>query len=289
MKKILLSVIAIVGFALTTSAQTIDTILALDGTYKKQLQTIYITEDRSVHFVSPEPIQYVDISTHHIIGDLPVKNVLRIKAVKDSLAKIEFGMYARDVGIITIVGEKFMAQYNVQYVEKDSHVNFQTSIHIQPSSMQALDNPTIGFSQPELKQFAESILKKKRQFHSVSSKAYGLNADLNNIYTIGDYVFLDIAYTNSTNLKYDVDQIRFKIDDKKIVKATNVQSVEVEPVFQLYKNNTFKKSFRNVYVFKKFTFPGNKVLNIEMTELQISGRLINLQLDYSDLLNADTL
>jgi hypothetical protein len=73
------------------------------------------------------------------------------------------------------------------------------------------------------------------------------------------------------------------------VKATNVQSVEIEPVFTLYNNASFKSSYRNVFVFRKFTFPGNKVLNIEMTEMQISGRLINLQLDYSDLLNADTL
>lgn len=282
MKKKILSVIAILSIAVTSFAQNIE------GTFKKELPTIYITEDLSIHFVSPEPIQYVDISTHHIVGNLPVKNVLRIKAVKDSLKNIQFGLVNRDVAVITIVGEKFMAQYNVAYIADAERVNLPTSIHIDPSSMQPLDNPSVGFSEPELREFATSILKRKRQFHSVSSKAYGLKSELNNIYTVGDYVFLDLTYSNNTNLKYDVDQIRFKIDDKKIVKATNVQSVEIEPVFTLYKNTSFKRSFRNIYVFRKFTFPGNKVLNIEMTEIQISGRLINLQLDYSDLLNADT-
>lgn len=283
MKKRILSVIAILSIAVTSFAQNIE------GTFKKELPTIYITEDLSIHFVSLEPIQYVDISTHHIAGDLPVKNVLRIKAVKDSLTNIQFGMLNRDVAVITIVGEKFMAQYNVAYVSNAESINLPTSIHIDASNMQPLDNPTVGFSEPELREFASTILKRKRQFHSVSSKAYGLKAELNNIYTVGDYVFLDLTYSNSTNLKYDIDQIRFKIDDKKIVKATNVQSVEIEPVFTLYKNTNFKRSLRNIYVFRKFTFPGNKVLNIEMTEMQISGRLINLQLDYSDLLNADTL
>lgn len=283
MKKTLLSVIAIVGIAVTSFAQSIE------GTLKRNLPTIYIAEDVSIHFVSPEPIQYVDISTHKIAGDLPVKNVFRIKALKDSLKNVDFGMVNRDVGVVTIVGEKFMAQYNIAYVSNIENVDIQTSIHIDQNSMQPLDNPAVGFSEPELRDFATSILKKKRQFHSVSSKGYGLTAELNNIYTIGEYVFLDLTYTNHTNLKYNIDQVRFKIDDKKIVKATNVQSVEIEPTFTLYKSNSFKRSFRNIYVFKKFTFPGNKVLNIEMTEMQISGRLINLQLDYSDLLNADTL
>jgi conjugative transposon TraN protein len=155
--------------------------------------------------------------------------------------------------------------------------------------MTPIDNPDVTMSETEMQEYAMSALKKKRTYHSVSSKAYGIKADLNNIYTVGDFVFIDMTYTNSTNLKYDIDQVRFKIDDKKITKATNIQSVEIEPSYILNGIDSFKRQFRNIYVFKKFTFPGNKVLNIEMTEKQISGRVISLQLDYSDVLNADTL
>ena len=285
MKKILFLFILTLCVGMTSYAQN-----APSGITKNDLPTIYITDDVSIHFISPEPIQYVDISTHSVAGDLPVKNILRIKAVKDtSKTNLDFGFIKDKSSIVTIVGEKFMAQYNVEYVPVPEFHGYQTRIQITPQDMTPIDNPDVTMSETEMRNYAMSALKRKRTFHSVSSKAYGIKADLNNIYTVGDFVFIDVTYTNSTNLKYDIDQVRFKIDDKKITKATNVQSVEIEPSYILNGINSFKRQYRNVYVFKKFTFPGNKVLNIEMTEKQISGRVISLQLDYSDVLNADTL
>jgi conjugative transposon TraN protein len=116
----------------------------------------------------------------------------------------------------------------------------------------------------------------------------GIESQLNNVYAFGDYVFLDISFKNNTNLIYDIDKLKFSIDDKKVYKATNVQSIEIEPVFRLYDLKTFKKSYRNIFVFKKFTYPNNKVLNIRLIENQISGRTINLEIKYSDILQADT-
>ena len=38
---------------------------------------------------------------------------------------------------------------------------------------------------------------------------------------------------------------------------------------------------------RKMTFPNDKVLTIELSEKQISGRNISLNIDYEDVLNAD--
>jgi Bac_Flav_CT_N: Bacteroides conjugative transposon TraN protein len=43
-----------------------------------------------------------------------------------------------------------------------------------------------------------------------------------------------------------------------------------------------------VIVVKKMTFPNDKLLTIEMTEKQISGRNISLNIDYEDILAADS-
>ena len=40
-------------------------------------------------------------------------------------------------------------------------------------------------------------------------------------------------------------------------------------------------------VIKKLTFPDAKVLRIEVSENQISGRVITLDINYDDVLNAD--
>lgn len=81
-----------------------------------------------------------------------------------------------------------------------------------------------------------------------------MRAELNAVYTVGDLVLLDITYRNATNLAYDIDEMRFKIEDKKITKATNVQSIEVKPIWQLYPHGSFKRTYRNIYVLKKRHF-----------------------------------
>jgi len=55
----------------------------------------------------------------------------------------------------------------------------------------------------------------------------------------------------------------------------------------LHNNKHFKKRYRNVIVIKKLTFPDAKVLKIEVSENQISGRVITLDINYDDVLNAD--
>lgn len=251
-----------------------------------RLPEIRISRDLNIHVLAPEPIQYVDISTHSIAGDLPVKNILRMKIVPDSIAHLMPS--GRSMGIVTIVGESFIAQYRLLYVA-DNNAGQIAQINILAADTKPLDYPGISLTTPEMKTHALAILAKPTRSKIQHSKAYGLEAALNHVYTVGDEVFLDIAYSNKTNLAYTPDELRFKIEDKKITKATNVQSVEVKPEWQLYPLIDFKKQFHNIYVFKKMTFPDNKVLNIELSEKQISGRTIKLQIKYGDLLKADRL
>ncbi len=60
------------------------------------------------------------------------------------------------------------------------------------------------------------------------------------------------------------------------------QRVALARALVLEHGNWFKHGYRNVIVVKKLTFPNAKLLTIEMTELQISGRNISLNIDYED-------
>lgn len=256
---------------------------------KSDLPIIYVTEDLSVHFRSPEPVQYVDISSNDIIGDIPVENVVRVKYFPDTTNQKIDPLDNSDLGIITIVGQSFMAQYRAVYMQDRSSGNLSANVEITPQYMEPLDFPEITVTDLELKHYSYQLFQRKPNWNSVISKSNGMEARLNNIYSMGDYIFLDLSFKNRTNIKYDIDQLRFKIEDKRIVKATNVQEIEVNPVFKLNDQKYFKKDFRNIYVFKKFTYPNGKVLNVQLTENQISGRKIELKIDYRDLLNADSL
>jgi len=260
------------------------TLLAATGAFaqlnKRDLPVIYLPDNVSVHFVSPEPIRYVDISVKNISGDLPVPNVLRIKQ-RDSTRFSE--------AVVTITGEKFIAQYRVLPCAADREGTVQTEVEIVPADTRPLDNAGAELSQPELHAAALRLLAQKPRNAIEDVKAFGLQGKIYHIYTLGDYIFADIGYDNLTRLPYTIDQLHFSIEDKKVTKASTVQSVEVKPVFVLQNLAGFDRHYRNIFVFKKLTFPGNKVFTIVLSEKQLSGRVVMLKASYKDLLNADTL
>lgn len=83
---------------------------------------------------------------------------------------------------------------------------------------------------------------------------------LNNIYTLDKYFFIDISMINKTKIRYDIDQIRFKIEDKKQTKATNFQSIEILPLMQVNKNLVFKKIIGIFLYLKNLLFQTKKSL-----------------------------
>lgn len=255
------------------------------STEKSALPVIYISDNINIHFRSPEPIQFIDLSTIDLIGDIPTDNVGRVKIANDTLSKNLND--SSSIGIVTIVGESYMAQYNVQYSTLGHKVN--TDIEILPKHMRDLDYPKFEMTQSEFKRISLDILKSKTGKHIKKAKNLKMQLFVNQIYTVGNYIFVDIHFKNKTKIRYDIDKMLFSIEDKKIYKSANSQSIYIEPVFQMYDVPYFQKKHRNVFVFEKVTFPNNKVFRIRSTENQISGRTIQIDLKYRDLLNADTL
>lgn len=284
------------AFAMASIVANAQTEKAEQRTY--QLPKIDMTEGVNIHFISPEPIQYVDLSTENLVGDLPAENIARIKIAdqsqNDSILVSSAGRLpftdGKKLGIITVVGQSFMAQYQAVYnVENLAFGNkAQSNIQIQPEDMQPLEFPKMKFSDYELKNFSKNIIAKNSKKPIRKVNDLKMTIALNNVYVMSDYIFLDITFKNHTNLSYDVEDIKYSIEDKKIYKATNNQSIDLEPIFKLHQDRTFRKEFRNIYVFKKFTFPNSKVLKIRLLEEQISGRTIEMIVKYSDVLNADT-
>ena len=253
--------------------------------YRQDLPTIFIDGKSALHIISPEPIGYVDIASHQVTGDLPEAHILRLKYVIDSLESIE--VPRADLGVITLVAESFIAQYNLQFIAHLPEHKAVASFVIIPEHTKPIA-ALPELSTPELHRHALALLSKRKSAPIRKSSSYGMHAELNGVFTVGDLVLLDISYHNSTKLNYTIDELRFKIEDEKITKATNVQSIEIKPIWQLYPHHTFKKQYRNIYVLKKTTFPDNKILQIELSEKQISGRTLTLKVKYKDILNADT-
>lgn len=248
-------------------------------------EKIYVNSDVTTHIVMPENIKMVDLSTTKIIGNQCADNIVRVKPFIESDSLSSGYREGELMGTLTLIGERHLAQYDVVYTSVPSRA---ASIHRVPySGMDSYINPEVSMPQSEMARYAWAVYGSGRRYNQVVSKAHGMKAIINNIYSVGDYFFIDYSLQNRTKIPYDIAEVRVKLTDKKEVKATNSQTVELTPAYSLNLARKFKKNYRNVLVLDKLTFPDEKVLRIEISENQISGRVITLTIEYDDILNAD--
>lgn len=245
----------------------------------QEMEVLTVNEQATTVVTAGEPIRFVDISTDKVAGDQPVNNVIRLKP--------KVGAADGDIlGIVTIVTERYRVQYGLVYTTRISEA--VTDKEVQQEEMQPYHNPAVSLSTDDMYAYARKIWNSPARFRDVSSRGNRLRMRLNNIYTCGEYFFIDFSVSNHTHIRFDIDEIRLKLSDKKITKATNAQTIELKPEMMLEKATSFRGGYRNVIVVKKLTFPNDKVLTIEMSERQISGRTVKLNIDYEDVLSADS-
>ncbi len=257
--------------------------------------TLYVNKDITTVIVFPENIKIVDISTKRVIGNKVADNILRLKPAEQSEFTDSVGekkwkhaekLHSGDnVGIVTIIGERHIAQYDIVYTEKP--LKAHSLYNVPYGEMNNYTNKDVLMTKGEMSRYAWNIWKTKKKYYKINVDAYGMHAQINNIYTLDDYFFIDFSLYNKTNIKYDINEIRIKLTDKRQTKATNNQTVELSPEFELNTENSFKRHYRNIIVIKKLTFPEEKILKLEISEDQISGRVISIPIEYSDILKAD--
>lgn len=254
-------------------------------THMRELPIIYLYPDNSVHFLSPQPIKYVDISSELVHGDLPLENMLRIKFQNDSLAH---GPLSPELGTLTIVVEDFVSQYRLCYLST-FQANLPALIELDPNNSQPLEINNDFLTEVNKREISMHIFSKKKSKPITKKKDFGITLSVNEIYAVGEYIFLDISFSNDTKLSYDIDEFRFFVEDKKVLKTTNFQSIEISPIWKFKELSTIKSRQRNIYVIKKVIFPNSKVLKINLTEKQISGRMLDLNIGFDDISNAKSL
>ncbi len=245
-----------------------------------EMEQLTVNEQVTTVITATEPIRFVDISTDRIAGDQPINNTIRLKPKEAGHGDGEV------LAIVTIVTERYRTQYALIYTTRMQEA--VTDKEIQQVEMAAYHNPAVSLSTEDMYRFARQVWLSPARYRNVSRRQHRMTMRLNNIYAVGDYFFIDFSIENRTDIRFDIDEIRVKLADKKVSKATNAQVVELKPEMELERRRSFLHGYRNVLVVKKMTFPNDKVLTIEVSERQISGRTIALNIDYEDVLCADS-
>lgn len=248
----------------------------------EEMEQLTVNENVTTVITASEPVRFVDISTDAVVGDQPINNTIRLKPKEGADVHADGDVLA----IVTIVTERYRTQYALIYTTRLTEA--VTDKQIQPEEKIAYHNPSVSMSTEEMTKYARKIWNSPARIRNVSTKQHRMTMRLNNIYSVGEYFFLDFSIENRTNIRFDIDELRVKLCDKRQSKATNVQMVELTPAMILDQSRAFKYGYRNVIVLKKMTFPNDKNLSIELSEKQISGRTITLNIDYEDVLYADS-
>lgn len=266
---------AAVACALSTYSASAQSVL-------EDMQMLTVNENITTVITASEPVKFVDISTDKVVGDQPISNTIRLKPKEG----VDVNKDGDILAVVTIVTERYRTQYSLIYTSRmDEAVTEKT---IQVDERIPYNNPAVTMSTEDMTRYARHIWASPARYRNVGTKTHRMVMRLNNIYSVGEYFFIDFSVENKTNIQFDIDQLRVKLSDKKTSKATVVQTIELKPELVLEPTKRFRYGYRNVIVLKKMTFPNDKVLTIELSERQISGRTISLGIDYEDVLSADS-
>lgn len=246
------------------------------------MQYLTINENVTTVITASEPVRFVDISTDKVAGDQPISNLVRLKPKEG----MEIHHDGDVLAVVTIVTERYRSQYALIYTSRMDEAVTEKTITL--DEREPYNNPAISMSTEDMTRYARQIWSSPARVRNVSTKRDRMVMRLNSIYSVGEYFFIDFSVDNRTNIRFDIDQLRVKLNDKKTARSTTVQTIELIPELVLDPTRSFRYGYRNVIVLKKMTFPNDKMLTIELSEQQISGRTISLSIEYEDVLNADS-
>ena len=244
---------------------------------------IYVSKSKATHLICLETVTYLQVGDHNrILAEIVPEHpsLVRIKAVKSF--KGETSVTLACAGRIYSILVGYRDTDTVEYRLEDFH-GLTSGI------------PASG-DLPEylLKELSAQILaKKERRIHPRKTREEGVKFQLSNIWLKNDLLFFELSISNMTNISYTVEGFHWWIDDKKQLKATNVQEFQIVPKFQYYgvKNIPAGTTLREVFVLPKLTIPENRVLRIEMLEKALgnTGRKLSLEVKNRDILKAHKL
>lgn len=245
-----------------------------------------VTYNKTTHLLFPSPIKYVDLGSENLVANKTeaVANVLRIKsATKDFEDETNFSVITED--------GKFY-NFDVYYSTYPTSLNYDL-VKLQREidktySTDVLFEDLKGSSSELTDQIMKTLYhNSKRTVKHIGSKSFGIQLSLRSLYVYEGKFYFIIHIKNSSNIAYHIDQINFKIVDKKNLKRTVVQDKTLAPL-RNYSPLTMVEQLsdvQGVYLLDQFTLLDDQVMILEVFEKD-GGRHQKIEIENSDLINA---
>lgn len=250
-----------------------------------------VTFEKTVHVIFPAPIRYVDLGSSNIIAGKAgsSENVLRIKAAIRG--------FETETNMAVITEEGSYYTFNIKYADEPEKLNIEMKDFMhdgiatnRPNNSMEIYLKELGSESPRIVYLINRSIYQndKRIIKHIGSKRFGIQYLLKGIYSHNGLLYLHTQIKNSTNVPFDIDFIRFKIVDKKMVKQTAVQETVIYPLraYNFVSQIGGNQTERTVFTIDKITIPNDKQLVIELFEKN-GGRNQTFVIENDDLIRAE--
>lgn len=257
-------------------------IVTISASFGQEVENknLSISYSKTTSLIFPFSITSVDRGSQDILAQKArgVDNVLQVKAGRKQFP---------ETNLTVITGDGVLHQFTVTY--SDTPPSQAISI-AQTSGKQSLILVKDAVNERHIQSDSRLALKQNVSGRIDQQNKYQMNLSLQEIFIHGNTLYYRIQIRNRSSISYDIKSFKFLIKDRKKVKRTSSQEIEIVPLFvgnesdriQAYASTTM------IYAVKKFTIPDGKTLLINLFE-ENGGRHLTLKVDNKDILKAKIL
>jgi conjugative transposon TraN protein len=240
---------------------------------------LFISDQKTTHLVFPFPVTYVDLGSAGLLAAKATgaENIVRVKAASA-------GFPESNMTVLTSDGKLYSFVVNYQHDPKVLSLDLGAA---SSTSGQAILSSS-PIPQGNLEAYSRQALAAGGSVASESANQLSVRAG--SVAYQQETLFFPLHIANRSNVTYDVDFVKFYVQDKQVARRTAEQALEISPIYVYHgglKKIEAKGQLEQVYIFKKFTIPEQKQLIIEVYE-KGGGRNLKLKLSNGDLLKART-
>lgn len=240
-----------------------------------------ITTQKTTNIIFPYDIVSVDKGSRWILAQKAkgVSNILQLKASQNGFEQSNLTVLTRDGKLYS-----FLVDYNPEPLQLN--IGFSKAANENSQGVILKDD----HNQAHIQENAAKASTLPRSLRSVSDKTDQVKMQLLGIYIKGDIMYYPLRIMNKSPIAYDVESIRFFVNDSKKAKRGAVQQLEIQPV-QVYNDSTRiepTSALVKVFALSKMTLDAAKKLQIQCTE-RGGGRHPRFELRNKTLLKANSL
>lgn len=218
---------------------------------------IGITYAKTTNIIFPQAILSVDRGSRDILAQKAkgVENILQVKAARENFPET-------NLTVVTADGK--LSSFTVSYSAEPQVLNLALNTPQYTRVTLSQENRNMA----EIQKYARAVFHSAVSSTVTSDRNSDVVFSINGFFIHDDILYCNMSIENSTNIGYDIDQLRFFICDQQKTSRVARQEIEVSAVY--VENDTSIVDAQHtrtmVFAFPKFTIPDRKFLAIQLYE-----------------------